>query len=85
MTTLLSWAFSASLLLAAALLLRLVLGRFLTPAVRMALWGLVGLRLALPVTFASPFARPGGAAVLSPSPPTAVPTPFRGRKQPPSP
>ena len=61
MTTLLSWAFSASLLLAAALLLRLALGRFLTPAVRMALWGLVGLRLALPVTFTSPFARPGGA------------------------
>ena len=78
MTTLLSWAFSASLLLAAALLLRLALGRFLTPAVRMALWGLVGLRLALPVTFASPFARPGGAAVLSPSPQTAVPTPLPG-------
>src|SRR5699024_7858325 len=57
---------------------RLALGRFLTPAVRMALWGLVGLRLALPVTFASPFARPGGAAVLSPSPQTAIPTPLPG-------
>ena len=56
MSVLLSWALSASLTLAAVLVLRLALGRFLSPRGRLFLWALAGIRLALPATFPNPLA-----------------------------
>ena len=49
MNTLLQWFVTSSVLVAAVLLLRRLLGRRISPRVRYALWGVVLVRLLLPV------------------------------------
>ena len=75
MSLLLSWAVSASLILGAVLVLRLALGRFLSPRGRLLLWALAGARLALPVTFPSPLGDLWTRMAPLASPSAAVPSP----------
>lgn len=66
MNTLLQWFVTSSVLIAAVLILRRLLGRRISPRVRYALWAVVLVRLLLPVQF--PVSALPSAADLAPQP-----------------
>lgn len=66
MNTLLQWFVTSSVLIAAVLILRRLLGRRISPRVRYALWGVVLVRLLLPVQI--PVSTLPSAADLAPQP-----------------
>ena len=66
MNTLLQWFVTSSVLIAAVLILRRLLGRRISPRVRYALWGVVLVRLLLPVQI--PVSVLPSAADLAPQP-----------------